>query len=87
MNRGKDKEFTHLSVSRLRYLLIALFRRHHVEEDWLTAVPRLYVEWAQGLFEASSAVQLEYRISEQLRLKARSGTSQSMDLIYEIETD
>lgn len=49
--------------------------------------PRLYVEWAQGLFEASSAVQLEYRISDQLRLKARSGTSQSMDLIYEIETD
>lgn len=50
-------------------------------------LPRLYVEWAQGLFEASSAVQLEYRISSQLRLKARSGTSQSMDLIYEIETD
>lgn len=50
-------------------------------------LPRLYVEWAQGLFEASSAVQLEYTISSQLRLKARSGASQSMDLIYEIETD
>ncbi len=50
-------------------------------------LPRLYVEWAQGLFESSSSVQLEYRISNQLRLKARSGNSQSMDLIYEIERD
>jgi translocation and assembly module TamB len=50
-------------------------------------LPRLYVEWAQGLFEPSSSLELEYRISDQWKLRARSGASQSMDLIYEIETE
>lgn len=48
-------------------------------------LPRLYVELIQSLFARTSTLGLEYLITDNLRLRARSGDAQSMGLIYVIE--
>lgn len=47
--------------------------------------PDLYVSYAVGLFDNQSALIARYRLSEKLRLEVQSGSSQSMDLIYDVE--
>ncbi|AKH21935.1 translocation/assembly module TamB domain-containing protein [Sedimenticola thiotaurini] len=47
--------------------------------------PDLYVSYAVGLFDNQGALITRYRLSERLRLEVESGSSQSMDLIYDVE--
>lgn len=47
--------------------------------------PDLYVSYAVGLFDNRGALITRYRLSERLRLEVQSGSSQSMDLIYDVE--
>ncbi|WP_029134067.1 translocation/assembly module TamB domain-containing protein [Sedimenticola selenatireducens] len=47
--------------------------------------PDLYVSYAVGLFDNRGALITRYRLSEKLRLEVQSGSSQSMDLIYDVE--
>lgn len=47
--------------------------------------PDLYVSYAVGLFDNRGALVTRYRLSEKLRLEVQSGSSQSMDLIYDVE--
>lgn len=47
--------------------------------------PDLYVSYAVGLFDNQGALVTRYRLSERLRLEVQSGSSQSMDLIYDVE--
>ncbi|WP_260294479.1 translocation/assembly module TamB domain-containing protein [Sedimenticola hydrogenitrophicus] len=47
--------------------------------------PDLYVSYAVGLFDNRGALVTRYRLSERLRLEVQSGSSQSMDLIYDVE--
>lgn len=47
--------------------------------------PRLYVRYAIGLFDQMSKLALEYQLTEHIMVEAKSGQSQSMDIIYRIE--
>lgn len=47
--------------------------------------PRLYVRYAIGLFDQTSSFGLEYKLSKNLKLEAKTGQEQSMDLMYKIE--
>lgn len=47
--------------------------------------PDLFVSYVQNLFTPAGSVQLEYRLTRHLGLKARSGETQSVDLLYKIE--
>lgn len=47
--------------------------------------PRLYVEYAVGLFNQAGQLNLEYALTESLKLEAQSGDERSMDLMYRIE--
>lgn len=47
--------------------------------------PRLYVQYAVGLFQAQDSVRVRYRLSEHWTLEAQSGTRSSADILYTIE--
>ena len=49
--------------------------------------PDLYIGYTRGLFSAEQALLLRQRLSRRLSLESRSGTSQSVDLIYQFETN
>ncbi|MGE0081013.1 MAG: translocation/assembly module TamB domain-containing protein [Thiohalomonadaceae bacterium] len=47
--------------------------------------PRLYVQYAVGLFQAQDSLRVRYRLSEHWTLEAQSGTRASADILYTIE--
>lgn len=47
--------------------------------------PRLFVRYVVGLFDQTNTVGLRYELTEELRLEAESGVTQSVDLIYKFE--
>ncbi len=49
--------------------------------------PDLYVGYALGLFDQAGTVRLEYRLTDNWSLEAKSGEAQSMDLIFTIERE
>lgn len=49
--------------------------------------PDLYVRYVQGLFDTSAILSLRYRLSERASVETRSGTTQSVELIYSLEHD
>lgn len=47
--------------------------------------PNLYLRYVQGLFDNASAVELRYKLTDALEIKASGGKNQSVDLNYRIE--
>ena len=47
--------------------------------------PELFISYAQNLFSPAGSVQLDYSLTRYLGLKASSGETQSVDLLYRIE--
>lgn len=47
--------------------------------------PDIFVSYVQNLFTPAGSVQLDYSLSKNLGLKAQSGKTQSVDLLYKIE--
>jgi translocation and assembly module TamB len=47
--------------------------------------PRLYIQYVVGFLNQAGQLNLEYRLTENLKLEARSGEERSMDLMYKIE--
>lgn len=47
--------------------------------------PKLFMSYVQALLAPDASVNLEYSLSDRFKVKAGSGTSQSMDIIYRIE--
>lgn len=47
--------------------------------------PNLFARYGVGIFDSSSKVNLDYTLSDRLKLKAESGTQQSVDLVYSVE--
>lgn len=47
--------------------------------------PRLYVQYAVGLFQAQDSMRVRYRLSDHWTLEAQSGTQSSADILYTIE--
>ncbi|WP_461481964.1 translocation/assembly module TamB domain-containing protein, partial [Porticoccus sp.] len=60
-----------------------------VRESALTAgkylTPRLYVGYIQDIMSPNAGMELEYSITEKLKVKAASGETQSMDVLLRIE--
>lgn len=49
--------------------------------------PKLYLQYAIRLFEETDIFSLRYQLTPSLQLEAESGTSQGLDLIYQLERD
>ena len=49
--------------------------------------PDLYLSYAQGLFDPQGTLSLKYRLNDKLSIETRSGSAQSIDLIYSFERD
>ena len=47
--------------------------------------PRLFVRYVVGLFDQAFSVEMEYQVTDRLRLEATSGEAQSIDMVYKIE--
>ncbi len=47
--------------------------------------PRLFVRYVVGLFDQAFSVEMEYQMTDRLRLEATSGEAQSIDMVYKIE--
>ena len=47
--------------------------------------PNLFARYGVGIFDSSSKVNLDYTLNDRLKLKAESGTQQSVDLVYSVE--
>src|SRR5690606_31263829 len=47
----------------------------------------VYLRYKHGLFDDFAGLELIYRITERFRLRTETGTSQSLDLIYEVDRD
>jgi translocation and assembly module TamB len=45
----------------------------------------VYLRYKHGLFDDFAGLELIYRITERFRLRTETGTSQSLDLIYEVD--
>lgn len=49
--------------------------------------PDLYIGYVVGLFQREHIVEMLYRISDNLHVRAQSGSAQAMDLIYRLERE
>ncbi|MCF7982256.1 MAG: translocation/assembly module TamB domain-containing protein, partial [Pseudomonadales bacterium] len=47
--------------------------------------PKLFISYVQDILTPNASVNLEYSLSKKLKIKAESGDSQSMDILYRIE--
>lgn len=47
--------------------------------------PKLFISYIQELFAPNASANLEYSISDRLKIKAKSGNEQSMDIFYRIQ--
>lgn len=47
--------------------------------------PNFYLRYVQGLFDNASAIELRYKLTDALEIKASGGKEQSVDLNYRIE--
>ena len=47
----------------------------------------MYLQYALGLFDKIGSVLIRYRINDRLQLESRTGTEQSLDLVYRVERE
>lgn len=47
--------------------------------------PRIFIKYAVGLFETESSLAIDYSVTDNIKLEAKSGQNQSLDLTYTIE--
>jgi translocation and assembly module TamB len=47
--------------------------------------PRLFIRYGVGLFETESTLSIDYTLSERVKLEAKSGTTQSVDIKYTVD--
>lgn len=47
--------------------------------------PKLFIRYGVGLFETESTLAVDYSISEKIKLEAKSGSTQSVDIKYTVE--
>ncbi|MGB4248197.1 MAG: translocation/assembly module TamB domain-containing protein, partial [Pseudohongiellaceae bacterium] len=47
--------------------------------------PKIFIRYGVGLFETESTLAVDYTISERVKLEAKSGSTQSIDLTYTVE--
>lgn len=47
--------------------------------------PRIFVRYAVGLFETENSLAIDYTMTERIKLKATSGSTQAIDVTYTVE--
>lgn len=47
--------------------------------------PRIFIRYGVGLFETESTLTIDYTVSERVKLEAKSGSTQSVDITYTVE--
>lgn len=47
--------------------------------------PRIFVRYAVGLFETANSLAIDYSITDNIKLEAKSGQAQSLDITYTLE--
>jgi translocation and assembly module TamB len=47
--------------------------------------PNLFIHYGVGLFDTESVVSLDYTVTERVKIEAKSGNSQSVDITYTVE--
>lgn len=47
--------------------------------------PRIFIQYGIGLFETESTLAVNYTLSERVKLEAKSGSTQSLDITYTVE--
>jgi translocation and assembly module TamB len=47
--------------------------------------PRLFIRYGVGLFDTESTLSIDYTLSERVKLEAKSGTTQSVDIKYTVD--
>lgn len=47
--------------------------------------PKLFIRYGVGLFETESTLSVDYSLSEKIKLEAKSGSTQSVDIKYTVE--
>ncbi|MDP2142285.1 MAG: translocation/assembly module TamB domain-containing protein [Gammaproteobacteria bacterium] len=47
--------------------------------------PKIFIRYGVGLFETESTLAVDYSITERVKLEAKSGSTQSIDLTYTVE--
>ena len=47
--------------------------------------PKIFIRYGVGLFETESTLSVDYSISDRIKLEAKSGSSQSVDIKYTVE--
>ncbi|MEM8984713.1 MAG: translocation/assembly module TamB domain-containing protein, partial [Pseudomonadota bacterium] len=48
---------------------------------------RLYLQYAVGIFDKLGSVMVRYQVNKRLRFESRTGTEQSLDLVYSVGRD
>ncbi len=47
--------------------------------------PRIFIRYAVGLFETDNSLAIDYSVTDNIKLEAKSGQSQSVDITYTLE--
>ncbi|TFH73672.1 hypothetical protein E3V39_10820 [Gammaproteobacteria bacterium LSUCC0112] len=47
--------------------------------------PRIFIRYAVGLFETENSLAIDYSVNDRVKLEAKSGQTQSIDLTYTVE--
>ena len=47
--------------------------------------PRIFIRYAVGLFETENSLAIDYSVNDRVKLEAKSGQAQSIDLTYTVE--
>ncbi len=87
INQGKS--FTNQVRSQLGLDTLAINSTGDTSNSSLTLgkylTPKIFIRYGVGLFETESTLSVDYSISDRIKLEAKSGSSQSVDIKYTVE--
>jgi len=87
INQGKS--FTNQVRSQLGLDTFAINSTGETSNSSLTLgkylTPKIFIRYGVGLFDTESSLSVDYSISDHIKLEAKSGSSQSVDIKYTVE--
>lgn len=87
INQGKS--FTNQVRTQLGLDTLAINSTGDTSNSSLTLgkylTPKIFIRYGVGLFETESTLSVDYSVSDRIKLEAKSGSSQSVDIKYTVE--
>lgn len=87
INQGKS--FTNEVRSQLGLDTLAINSTGDTSNSSLTLgkylTPKIFIRYGVGLFDTESTLSVDYSVSDRIKLEAKSGSSQSVDIKYTVE--